>query len=410
MKAYFDNLYDLDSNLLPALANPNTGYWLIAPGSEIKNNLKSLGIELELLEQLTDPGCYYIDVNGDPIWWNGYCEGIDVPTKHLLDYLPQNILDFVRQKRLRLIINADREGGAMLLDGRDSFKATTEAMIRLNLPMNSILIAQGNKKVAKQYKQWLESTKTPRYFDIMYSNHFGRIFFNKHLPDQPVITSAIQNTDARDYNSLNRVYRPHRGAHYYLLSRDVILHKGIVSFNNVPEYLDTHGSHLVDLSPVEYGMSLKTQFIDGDWSVENAANKYNIHIYQNSLLTVVTETKFNEDVVFLTEKVFKPIALGHPMILFASAGTLRGLEELGFKIDWCGIDPSYNDIKDDKDRLAATHQVLVDWCNLPREEKILRIENSMETINHNFNLIRQRDFYKEALLESFEKTLEYFRD
>jgi hypothetical protein len=127
-------------------------------------------------------------------------------------------------------------------------------------------------------------------------------------------------------------------------------------------------------------------------------------------MSVITETKFDEDVVFLTEKVFKPLALGHPLILIASAGTLSALKELGFRIDWCGIDPSYNDIVDHKKRLEKTHEVLIDWIKLPREEKIKRIQSSMSTIQHNFDLMRSRDFYSESLIKMINESEDYFKN
>jgi hypothetical protein len=152
------------------------------------------------------------------------------------------------------------------------------------------------------------------------------------------------------------------------------------------------------------------RYIDGNWSIENAANQYNIDVYKNSLISFVTETKFDEDVVFLTEKVFKPLVLGHPLILLASSGTLGSLEELGFKIDWCGIDPSYNDIKDDKQRFIKTHEILKWWISLPREEKIEKIHQSMDTIQYNFDLVRSKNFYHEALQAALNSSEVYFNE
>ena len=117
---------------------------------------------------------------------------------------------------------------------------------------------------------------------------------------------------------------------------------------------------------------------------------------------------FLEDVAFITEKIFKPITLGHPLILFASQGTLRCLEDMGFRTDWCGIDPAYNDIEDNVERFNATQQVLNDWIALPQEEKIARLEKSMDTIQHNFDLIRRSDFYADAIREAVARTEKYY--
>ena len=152
------------------------------------------------------------------------------------------------------------------------------------------------------------------------------------------------------------------------------------------------------------------KFIDGNWSNINAGPQYNIDIYKNSLISFVTETKFDEPSVFPTEKIYKPLMLGHPIILLAAAGTLEGIRSLGFKTNWCGIDSSYNDIEDDVMRLQATHEVLLDWVQLSRKEKIKRIQESMPTIEHNFNLARTSNFHKDSLQEALNRSKRYFND
>ena len=112
---------------------------------------------------------------------------------------------------------------------------------------------------------------------------------------------------------------------------------------------DDTGAALVEIDTPNFTEVLQLnfpKFVDGNWSNINAAEHHNFDVYKNSLISFITETKFDEEVVFPTEKIYKPIAFGHPLILLASAGTLRAIEKLGFRIDWCGIDPSYNDIVD----------------------------------------------------------------
>jgi len=116
-------------------------------------------------------------------------------------------------------------------------------------------------------------------------------------------------------------------------------------------------------------------YYDGDWSIKNAANFVNVDIFKNSLCSFITETKFDEDVIFITEKIFKCLAYGHPMIVLAPHGTLTALEELGYIIDTCGINPNYNNIENHVDRFIATHNALSTWINFPLEEKIRRIES-----------------------------------
>ena len=207
------------------------------------------------------------------------------------------------------------------------------------------------------------------------------------------------------------MFRPHRGAHLYKLVKDNILKNGLVSANEI--FRDNTAVYLSNASSDDYYSVMDRnypKFIDGNWANENAGPQYNIEIYKNSLLSFITETKFNEPSVFPTEKIYKPLALGHPVILLAAAGTLAALREMGFKTDWCGINPSYNDIEDDIERLQATHTELLKWVNLSMEEKLTRIGNSMPTIEHNFNLSRTSNFHKASLAEALNRSERYFND
>lgn len=410
MKIYFDNLNPLEANCSSLSESPTNKFWLVPGGTRFKKVLEEMQLPFTTLDNYSNPGCYVLEVNGDPFWWNGVSTVGNVPRTHVLSLIPSKLIKLARDKKLRIVIAGDREGGWMAGDTFDCFQTTSDVMKTLGLPARSILIMQGNKKIEDQYKVWLEKTNHEQMFDVMYSNHFGRIFWDDQLPSTPLIEQV--SADAKSFNSLNRVHRTHRAAHLYTLASCGLLEDGLVSGNQLNP-LDHLAAQLAGVSVQEYASVMRDyypRYVDGNWAVDNAANQYTASIYTNSLMSFITETKFSEDVAFLTEKVFKPISLGHPMIVLASAGTLQGLRELGFKTDWCGIDPSYNDIASDKERFDATHKVLTEWIQLSQEEKLKKISQSRNTIEHNFNLIRSRDFYKEAIVEMLKKCEEYLND
>ena len=424
MKIYFDNLNPLEANqshLISSMPNATANqiasgrvntFWLVPNGTRFKKVLEEMSLPYTTLDNYSEPGTYFLEVNGDPHWWNGVIKQGNVPHYHVLSRISDLVIKFAKEKKLRIVIASDREGGWMKCADYDCFQATTDIMLELGLPPKSVLITNGNKKIKQQYTEWLATTGNPQLFEVDYSNHFGRIFFDNSLPTTPLIDQSILKDNVKAFNSLNRVHRTHRAAHLYTLAKAGMLDHGLVSANQF-DPLDHIAAGLVGTDLDDYTRTMQMYYprhVDGDWAVNNAANQYTRDIYTGSLLSFITETKYLEDVAFLTEKVFKPIALGHPMIVLASAGTLKGLEELGFKTNWCGINPSYNDIADDKERFDATHRVLFDWVNLPLPEKLKRIEQSRATIEHNFNLIRSRDFYKEAILNTLKNCEEYLND
>jgi hypothetical protein len=389
----------------------DNSFWLVSPGSIIKKRLLEYGFEIDAVSNIDTPGCYFIDVNADPQWWAGVLTDTGAPTNHIIELIPEHIKELVRKKLLRIIIAGDKEGGIFVTSEWDCFQSTTDAILNSQLPVGSVLILHGNVKAEEQYRQWVAITGNLKLFEVMYSNTFLKVFFDEKIPQTPVILESMSNSNVKDYNSLNRVFRPHRGAHLYKLVKDDILKYGLVSANEI--FRDKVAVTLSNTSHEEYYSVMDNnypKFIDGDWSNENAGPQYNIDIYKNSLLSFITETKFNEPSVFPTEKIYKPLALGHPVILLAAAGTLAALRKMGFRTDWCGIDPSYNDIVDDVERLQATHNELLKWVNLPMEEKLDRINNSMPTIEHNFNLSRTSNFHRASLAEALNRSERYFND
>jgi len=407
MKIYFDSLEPNQGNLANLLSDK---WWSISDGTVMKRELNELEIGYETLDNLDMPGVYYVDVNGDPNWWSGQAKG-NTP-KHIIYDLPQHILDLIRQKKLRLIIKADKEGGPMENSDIDAFGATSNAMIDKQLPAGSVLVMQGNSKIQKQYEDWLLKNNRERMFEVMYCNHFAKIFFDNKMPDKPCIYNALMNLESKSYNSLNRVYRPHRAAHIYNLKTNNLLDKGIVSFNtNATDHYEA--ADLVNVNKHQLAKELDSVFpiyIDGDWKNENAAWNYNTEIYDNSYLTVITETIFKDNTSFVTEKIFKPIALGHPFLLIAGSGTLQTLQEMGFRCDFLGIGTEYDRIENPRDRFIEIHRILKSWVELDIDEKRRRIGDSMEAIMHNYNLVRRRNYHHEAIIKSLESSAEYFNE
>ena len=415
MKIYFDDITRItSSNCEPLSKNNDNDYWLTSPGTRLKQELRYLGIPYYSIDSIDEPGLYFIEVNGDPQWWGGLAPGLFTPP-HILSKLPDNIINLIREKQLRLIISADREGGGMIFEKRDVFLATTLEMQRLNLPAGSILITQGNKKITEQYDQWLIETSNKKLFEVKHINHFDRIFISSvdNLPTVPVVKTSIENNDSLDFNSLNRTYKEHRIAHLYYLAKNAMLDKGLVSANEIKTDQLSVLSILQNSTMAEVDSVMSKnypRFVDGDWTTNNAANSVNTDIFKNSLLSFITETKFNEDVVFLTEKVFKSLSFGHPMIVLGSCGVLDALNEMGYKTDWCGIDPSYNSIKDNSARFYKTHEVLNSWIQLSREEKIKKIIDSLPTIEHNMQVSRNNNFYHKDLVDAINISRNYFND
>jgi hypothetical protein len=84
--------------------------------------------------------------------------------------------------------------------------------------------------------------------------------------------------------------------------------------------------------------------------------------YMDTYFSLVTETVFEYPYSFRTEKIWKPIAIGHPWIAVANAGYYRDLHNMGFQTFGHVIDESFDQIENNHDRLERIAQVVEDLC------------------------------------------------
>jgi hypothetical protein len=103
-----------------------------------------------------------------------------------------------------------------------------------------------------------------------------------------------------------------------------------------------------------------------------------------SLLYLVTETVATGRRHHLTEKTFKPIAMGMPFIIVGTQGSLKYLRSYGFKTFGDLWDESYDDEPDDSRRIEKIAQVLKQLDGLEEHRQDI-FESAWEIIEHNWN-------------------------
>jgi hypothetical protein len=84
--------------------------------------------------------------------------------------------------------------------------------------------------------------------------------------------------------------------------------------------------------------------------------------YIDTYFSVVTETVFEYPYSFRTEKIWKPIMMGHPWIAVSNRGYYRDIRNLGFKTFDGIIDESFDLIDDNQRRIERIAQVVQDLC------------------------------------------------
>jgi hypothetical protein len=108
--------------------------------------------------------------------------------------------------------------------------------------------------------------------------------------------------------------------------------------------------------------------------------------YLDSYFSLVTETVFDYPYTFRTEKIWKPVAIGHPFIVVSNVGYYRDLHNLGFRTFGHIIDESFDKIENNQDRLSRILTVVRDLCN---QDLSAFINESQEVCKYNQQLLAE---------------------
>ena len=103
---------------------------------------------------------------------------------------------------------------------------------------------------------------------------------------------------------------------------------------------------------------VKYDLFNGDWG----EIYLNPQPYIDTYFSLITETVFSYPYSFRTEKLWKPIALGHPFIVAANCGYYRDLRNLGFRTFAHLIDESFDSIDNNSDRQKRIADIVKDLC------------------------------------------------
>jgi hypothetical protein len=113
-----------------------------------------------------------------------------------------------------------------------------------------------------------------------------------------------------------------------------------------------------------------------------------------SMIYHVSETVFFGRRQHLTEKTFKPIAMGMPFVLSAPAGSLAYLRQYGFKTFDTIWDEHYDTVTDDTIRIAMLTRLLKKLDQQSEQEKNKMFKKCIPIIEHNWNHFYNGGFEK----------------
>jgi len=187
--------------------------------------------------------------------------------------------------------------------------------------------------------------------------------------------------------------RPMRVYFYSTLVREGLIDKGTASFHFLDWGIPYEQQHELDPTIRESLVQLYNMCplqIDRENVSDDITVYMNINDYKHTFISIVTETLFTEDVLFHSEKIWKPIITGHPFMVLGNKGHLEWLKSQGFKTFDRWIDESYDLLDSMVDRSNAVTKELARFSKMSVQELQKIREEMFEICDYNKNHMRER--------------------
>jgi len=114
---------------------------------------------------------------------------------------------------------------------------------------------------------------------------------------------------------------------------------------------------------------------------------YRKDLYQNSNIHIVTETTFENNVIFISEKVLRPIAMYQPFFVLGPKGYLKQLRSHGFQTFSEFWDESYDEIDDPKLRYETVLEEILKIKKMDILDVNDLYSKTKKVLVHNHNLL-----------------------
>jgi len=172
---------------------------------------------------------------------------------------------------------------------------------------------------------------------------------------------------------------------------------------------DCTGSRQYRESLIDDLIPLKSM-INYDWDKNRNMNsnysaKISVDDAQSSAIHLVAETIFCQEKIHLTEKIFKPMVMMQPFILFGGAGSLEYLRKYGFQTFSEIWDESYDLEPDHKHRYQMIKSLIKDLSLLSDAQITTLLLKCQKIVEHN-----QRHFFsdqfEEILLDELKSNMQ----
>lgn len=292
------------------------------------------------------------------------------------------------------------------------------------IPMGKIIYITGCMNVQELYNSWCDRNGIPddpmhRMIVVPFAVSQHAISVQVDQAEEPVYDE--NHLPEKLFLCWNRRFRPHRTQLALALDKAGLVDRSYYSMHLVdPELNSMHFKNTVDLysnpllklsnKDVDNFVNKLPLIIDGETQITQMCGDFDRaakNFYENSLVSIVTETNYELSELTATEKTWKPAKEKHPFIMVGAAGSLRTLQNFGFQTFDEFWDESYDDIEDPRLRMYKIIEVCKEIGSWSAEQ-ILDFKRRVKPIvEHNYKIIKTNSakIIADKIRENIEKRL-----
>lgn len=320
-------------------------------------------------------------------------------------HVPGHLIRLTREKNGYILINHSVEAfmSPWHISALHSYFGNTHG-----IPLHKIIYITGCINSAEIYEKYCNDNNVPddkRHRLTIISYPSSQTIFKPNLEDE----EPIYNTEfipEKLFLTWNRRYRHHRMMLALMLESLNLIDRTYISFSKVNverqthtfeqslslNYMETWLGDSVTPDTISTFASRLPLIIDNETNINqmcedrgNVSRPY----YQNSLVSLITETNFDAAEVTLTEKSYKPIKEKHPFIILGVNGALAGLKKAGFKTFSEFWDESYDEIDCPSTRLRTIRHIVEQIAQWDTDQ-ILNFKRAVKPIlEHNYRVLKE---------------------
>lgn len=418
------------------------------------------------LDDALSEGCsflYPIELRWEFLEWleDGFIE------EFLAPHIPDSVLDAARKGRALIIVFYGHEGRILSYTCGSSGRTLSiydqllHFVQKNGLPPGTVWFVDGNLNANAEYDRWRkeksigetapfemrcgeyfsymtqkmhrlqeEGLDITMYWDVVSSDsglaHHGIDIEIKALdrPLSDVYASAVTLNDGFEppklFLCMNRITREHRRDIVVWLEALGLLGRCLVSFKDEEpdtyKYEDSSLQVAWEEVKKKQPMVIDRADMPANWNL-GGGNRVKVDDfwyvkttdawpYRECSFSIVTETQYRNDLLFPSEKIWKPIVQGLPFIAVGTPGLLRYLRKNGFQTFSPFIDEDYDLIIDNHQRMHLISRTVERIGNLSLEQLRRMRETLRPFTTHNLHHLLTMCTPLERLLADISASLE----